>query len=156
VLVTPPPPRGGQLLTSCCAFAACACFQVTSCVLLKVRVYLSCWAWTYFPTGGGLQACFVLLHPCLRILLAIYSEATACMRQLMCTAVSRLRSSDQISSSHSIIVHISCTLHVYFSYISMVLLLMFLSPPLRGAGPMALMLGHEWQHTYIIYILYII
>jgi hypothetical protein len=32
-------------------------------------------------------------------------------------------------------------------HISMVLLsLMFLSPPLRGAGPMALMLGHEWQH----------
>jgi hypothetical protein len=31
---------------------------------------------------------------------------------------------------------------------SMVLLLMFLSPPLRGAGPMALMLGHEWQHIY--------
>jgi hypothetical protein len=25
-----------------------------------------------------------------------------------------------------------------------------LSPPLRGAGPMALMLGHEWQHIYII------
>jgi hypothetical protein len=23
-----------------------------------------------------------------------------------------------------------------------------LSPPLRGAGPMALMLGHEWQHTH--------
>jgi hypothetical protein len=36
-----------------------------------------------------------------------------------------------------------------FSYISMVLLLMFLSPPLRGAGPMTLMLGHEWQHIYI-------
>jgi hypothetical protein len=34
-------------------------------------------------------------------------------------------------------------------HISMVLLLMFLSPPLRGAGPMALMLGHEWQHIYI-------
>jgi hypothetical protein len=35
-------------------------------------------------------------------------------------------------------------------HISMVLLLMFLSPPLRGVGPMALiMLGHEWQHTYI-------
>jgi hypothetical protein len=28
------------------------------------------------------------------------------------------------------------------------LLLMFLSPPLRGEGPMALMLGHEWQHIY--------
>jgi hypothetical protein len=31
----------------------------------------------------------------------------------------------------------------------MVLLLMFLSPPLRGVGLMALMLGHEWQHLYI-------
>jgi hypothetical protein len=40
---------------------------------------------------------------------------------------------------------------MYFctSACSMVLLLMFLSPPLRGAGPMALMLGHEWQHIYI-------
>jgi hypothetical protein len=34
-------------------------------------------------------------------------------------------------------------------HISTVLLLMILSPPLRGAGPMALMLGHEWQHIYI-------
>jgi hypothetical protein len=46
-----------------------------------------------------LQACFVLLHPCLRILLAIYSEATACMRQLMCTAVRQL-SSDQLVPLH--------------------------------------------------------
>jgi len=30
------------------------------------------------------------------------------------------------------------------------LLLMFLTPPLRGAGPMALMLEHEWQHIYTI------
>jgi hypothetical protein len=30
------------------------------------------------------------------------------------------------------------------------LLLMFLSPPLRGVGPMALMLGHEWQHIYMV------
>jgi hypothetical protein len=35
----------------------------------------------------------------------------------------------------------------------MVLLLMFLSPPLRGAGPMALMLGHEWQHIYMLLLL---
>jgi hypothetical protein len=34
-----------------------------------------------------------------RILLAIYSEATACMRQLMCTAVSQL-SSDQLVPLH--------------------------------------------------------
>jgi hypothetical protein len=26
-------------------------------------------------------------------------------------------------------------------------MLMFLSPPLRGAEPMALMLGHEWQQV---------
>jgi hypothetical protein len=40
-------------------------------------------------------------------------------------------------------------LGAFAMHISMVLLLMFLSPPLRGAGPMALMLGHEWQHIYI-------
>jgi hypothetical protein len=72
-----------------------------------------------FLRAGALQACFVLLHPCLRILLAIYSEATACMRQLTC-ALQRV-SSDQVSSSHSIIMHISCTLHVYFCYMYMLL-----------------------------------
>jgi hypothetical protein len=40
-------------------------------------------------------------------------------------------------------------LGAFAMHIGMVLLLMFLSPPLRGAGPMALMLGHEWQHIYI-------
>jgi hypothetical protein len=30
----------------------------------------------------------------------------------------------------------------------LLLLLMFLSPPLRGAGLMALMPGHDWQHIY--------
>jgi hypothetical protein len=38
-----------------------ACVQVTSCVLLKVRVYLSCWAcWSDFPTGGGAPGFFCL------------------------------------------------------------------------------------------------
>jgi hypothetical protein len=59
-----------------------------------------------FLRAGALQACFVLLHPCLRILLAIYSQATACMRQLMCTAVSQLRS-DQIVPLHH---------HAHFMY----------------------------------------
>jgi hypothetical protein len=119
VLATPPPPGGGQLLTSCCASAACACFQVTSCVLLKVRVYLSCWAWSDFPTGGGAPGLFVLLHPCLRILLAIYSEATACMRQLMCTAVSQIRSARPTPSSCTF--HLPCMsiflIYAYFSCI---------------------------------------
>jgi hypothetical protein len=53
-----------------------------------------------FLRPGALQACFVLLHPCLRILLAIYSEATACMRQLMCTAVSQLRSGQLVPLHH--------------------------------------------------------
>jgi hypothetical protein len=43
------------------------------------------------------------------------SEATACMRQLMCTAVSQLRSA---RPTPCIIMHISCTLHVrFFLYI---------------------------------------
>jgi hypothetical protein len=36
VLVTPAPPGAGQLLTFCVAVAACACFQVTSCMLRSV------------------------------------------------------------------------------------------------------------------------
>jgi hypothetical protein len=39
-------------------------------------------------------------------------------------------------------------LGAFAMHISMVLLSMFVSPPLRGAGPMALMPGHEWQHIY--------
>jgi hypothetical protein len=41
-------------------------------------------------------------------------------------------------------------LGAFAMHTSMVLLLMFLSPPLRGAGPMALMLGHEWQHIRVV------
>jgi len=71
-----------------------------------------------FLRAGALQASFVLLHPCLHILLAMYSEVTACMHQLLCTAVS----SAQISSSHSIIMHICLTLHVsFFLYIACLL-----------------------------------
>jgi hypothetical protein len=55
-----------------------------------------------FLRAGALQACCVLLHPCLRILLAIYSEATAAgMRQIVCTAVSQLRSGQLIPLHHS-------------------------------------------------------
>jgi hypothetical protein len=113
------------LLTSCCASAACACFQVTSCVLLKVRVYLSCWAWSDFPTGGGAPGLFCLAASMSTFLLAIYSEATACMRQLMCTAVSQLRSDQLVPlHHHAHFIYPAClfstysyTLHVYFSYI---------------------------------------
>jgi hypothetical protein len=110
VLATPPPPGGGQLLTS-------ILFIVP---LLRLRVFrqlLACWdsksvsaclagPGVIFLRAGVLQACFVLLHPCLRILLAIHSEATACMRQLMCTAVILLLqwvsqlSSDQLVPLH--------------------------------------------------------
>jgi len=41
-------------------------------------------------------------------MLAMYSDAVACMRHNMCTAVS----SDQISSFNSIIVRICINLHV--------------------------------------------
>jgi hypothetical protein len=47
----------------------------------------------------------------------MYSEATACIRQLMCTAVSQL-SSDQVIPLHVIMVHICFALHVYFLYIT--------------------------------------
>jgi hypothetical protein len=121
VLATPPPPRGGQLLTSCCAFAACAYFQVISCVpRLKVRVYLSCWAWSDFPTGGGAPGLLCLAasmctHP--SVLLDIYSEATAaCMRPLMCTAVSQLRSGQLVPLHHH--AHFMYPACLFFLYMS--------------------------------------
>jgi hypothetical protein len=46
------------------------------------------------------------------------------------------------------VVDVDISAHAVAMHISMVLLLKFLSSPLRGAGPMALMLGHEWQHIY--------
>jgi hypothetical protein len=56
---------------------------------------------------------FVLLHPCLRILLAIYSGATACMRQLMCTAVSQLSSDQLVPLHHSAYLLCHAFLHFY-------------------------------------------
>jgi hypothetical protein len=35
-----PPPRGGLSLTSCCAFAAFTCFQVTPCILRSLSTCL--------------------------------------------------------------------------------------------------------------------
>jgi hypothetical protein len=86
-------PRPGVLLTSCCAFAACACFHVTPCS----KSVSTCLAGpgVIFLRAGALQACFVLLHPCLRILLAIYSEAAACMHasaHLHCSETAEIRS----------------------------------------------------------------
>jgi hypothetical protein len=43
-----------------CLYCRGCVFQVTSCVLLSVRVYLSCWAWSDFPTGGGAPGLFCL------------------------------------------------------------------------------------------------
>jgi hypothetical protein len=57
----------------CCAFIDIQCSQS-----LLVCSHI------FFLRAGVLQASIVLLHPCLRILLAIYNEATACMRQLIC------------------------------------------------------------------------
>jgi hypothetical protein len=75
-----------------------------------------------FLRAGVLQACFVLLHPCLRILLAIYSEARgpqlACVSSYMCTAVvmSQL-SSDQLVPLHH---------HAHFMYPACLFFLMTL------------------------------
>jgi Na+/H+-dicarboxylate symporter len=69
-----------------------------------------------FLRAGALQACFVLLHPCLRILLAIYSEATACMRQLMCTAVSQIRL-DQLVPLHHY-AHLMYPACLFFLYVT--------------------------------------
>jgi hypothetical protein len=83
-------PRPGE--TSCSPPAVPllhACCQVTSCVLSKSVSTCLAGPGVIFLRAGALQASFVLLHPCLRILLAMYSEATACIRQLMCTAVSQ-------------------------------------------------------------------
>jgi hypothetical protein len=55
--------------------------------------------------------------PCLRILLAIYSEATACMRQLMCTAVSQLRSDQLVPlHHHAHFMYPACLFFLYTTY----------------------------------------
>jgi hypothetical protein len=75
----------GNFLLACCSKCVSTCLARPGVIFLR---------------AGALQASFVLLHPCLRILLAIYSsEDTACMHQLMCTAVSQLRS-DQLIPLH--------------------------------------------------------
>jgi hypothetical protein len=51
----------------------------------------------------------------IRILLAIYSEATTCMRQLMCTAVSQLRSDQLVPLHHH--AHFMYPACLLFSYI---------------------------------------
>jgi hypothetical protein len=66
------PARGRPFANSCCTFAACACFQVTSCIACclspcvptLVSALLDGWAWSDFPTGGGAPglSLFVLLH----------------------------------------------------------------------------------------------
>jgi hypothetical protein len=76
-------------------------FRYSSCVLSQsVSTCRIAGPGVIFLRAGALQASFVLLHPCLRILLAMYSEATACIRQLMCTAVSQLRSAQIIPLHH--------------------------------------------------------
>jgi hypothetical protein len=79
LLAAPAPPAGGLLLTSCCAFAACACFQVIACALRSLSTCLL--GLERFPTGGGAPGLSqnVVLHPCLHIVLAMYSEAIACL-----------------------------------------------------------------------------
>jgi hypothetical protein len=97
------------LLTSCTAFASCACVFSGNFLRAAQRPCMStCLAGpgVIFQRAGALRATFVSLgasvsthascSPC------TYSEATACICHSMCTAVS----SDQIRSSHSIIMHI--------------------------------------------------
>jgi hypothetical protein len=57
------------------------------------------------------------MHEYMYILLAIYSEATACMRQLMCTAVSQLRS-DQLVPLHHHHAHFMYPACLFFLYMS--------------------------------------
>ena len=80
------PARGRPVANACCAFAASACLQVTSCVQSQsVSTSLSlAGPGVIFLRAGALQAyLFALMHPCLRILLAMYSEAAACICQLL-------------------------------------------------------------------------
>jgi hypothetical protein len=78
-----------------------------------VRVYLSCWAWSDFPTGGRGRS-----RPLLSCCIHVYASCSpfTVRTQLACVSLCALQwvSSDQISSSHSINMHIWCTLHVYF------------------------------------------
>jgi hypothetical protein len=107
------------LLTSCCAFAACACFQVTSCVLLNCcsASVSTCLAGpgVIFLRAGALHPglfCFAAsmsMHPARHVWWGHSLHASA--------HVQYCSESAQISSSYSIIMHICFTLHVYFSYI---------------------------------------
>jgi hypothetical protein len=57
---------------------------------------------------------YIVYYPCLRILLAIYSEATACIRQLMCTAVSQLRSDQLVPlHHHAHFIYPACLFFLY-------------------------------------------
>jgi hypothetical protein len=88
-----------------------------------VRVYISvstCLAGhgVILIRAGALQACFVLLHPCLCILLAIYSEATACMsasaHHVHCSESAQLRSARPTPSSCTF--HVPCCMSIFLIY----------------------------------------
>jgi hypothetical protein len=77
-------------------------FQVTSCVLLSVRVYLSCWAWSDFPKGGGAPGL-----SCLAAFMSTHPARHVCTRRprLACVSSCALQSAQLIPLHHYAHLH---------------------------------------------------
>jgi hypothetical protein len=110
VLAAPSPARGRPvadfLLCLCCV-----CVFSGNSLRVAQPVYLIAWSGVIFLRAGALQAS---LSCCIHVYTSFLPACTvrpwlACGHNI-CTAAR----SDQVSSSHSVIVHICLALHVYF------------------------------------------
>jgi hypothetical protein len=106
----PLPPRGGPLLTSCCALAACACFQVNYCA-----TYLPvCLALSNFPMGGSAPGLsyHVLLHACLYTVLAMHVQWGRSLLVNMSSSAIAIGHDDSATSLYLLAFHALPAYHV--------------------------------------------